>query len=640
LANEFLHAPSEAQALVAAIIRDRAQADAEPERWQMNLDSNRIRVANELAAEVRLGSHISEALGRAVERAVGEPDSVAKLRLEFPIRTEHEGRRVCDGQAVLARFAEDPNTLDLDQSQLQNLAALAAATDVYGDLLVANAVFDVVSGRTEVAQASMEAAAGLAVPPTLEVIRTQREGRSVTTSVVVALYDAADPSPIDAMTSPGRIADPAAAAYLDTAFGSPTEAPWTWQVIVQGESNPRSLSLADIGLTPVDTLSLSTGDLMSLVTETVGMVLQVDDFSIEPDTGLDAHDRVRRMSNMLGQQPVVAADLSEKAPEADADTPIRTDLGERYARLHEVAGLLLEKLEAVTPGSEEEQWEALVAASRWGITPMRVDGDSLTSRLQLAAEALKARRQAQPAPVDATALSIPELAATIAELGSPEGRLPVLARYQLDQLPVTLSEDAAGVTGVEAIDPHWLEIVAAVRAPVARLEAHQIEQRTIGGESFAAWTNRPGDPWQRTVSAEALEEGIVPTSRLVAAFGPVGAIDAGTDPSRSIALGLVDSWGETIPETQHATNVAIHVDAPASRAPQAILIAVPAALDSEPDTGSLLEIVRETRELVRARMATPQDLAAFAAGIPLTWLPAAIPDQQRGVPGYVELEAK
>ena len=260
----------------------------------MDLDSDRVRLVDELAAEVRLGAHLSEALGRAVERVIGDRATIERLRAEHPIRVEHAGRRVCDGQAVLATLASDPAALGLTAAQRTGLEPLAAALDSYGDLLVADAVFDVVSGRGEHAAAAMEAAAGLSVPPRLEVIRTQRQGRAVSTSVVVALPDAPAPA-VDATTSPGRIADPAVAAWLDTAFGAASSAAWTWQGIDEGGTVLTSVTLADLGLAPIDTIGLSADDLARAVMEASGSA------SVAPSGGLPAHARTRRVGRCARQ---------------------------------------------------------------------------------------------------------------------------------------------------------------------------------------------------------------------------------------------------------------------------------------------------------------------------------------------------
>ena len=99
----------------------------------------------------------------------------------------------------------------------------------------------------------------------------------------------------------------------------------------------------------------------------------------------------------------------------------------------------------------------------------------------------------------------------------------------------------------------------------------------------------------------------------------------GVAPTRWVALGLVDTFSETIPSSEHTTSVAFHFDAPGARAPQAILVAVPPAVDVPLDTATLVAIVAETRDAAHARMATPEEIDALAAALPLTMLPANSP---------------
>jgi hypothetical protein len=615
-AYDFLHAPSEQQALTAAILRDRALSDVEPARWHMDLDSDRVRIAESLAAEVRLGAHISEALGRAVERVVATRADVERLRAQFPIRTEHEGRRVMDGQAVLAQFVSNPSALGLDAPRLAGLQVLNEVVDTYADLLVADAVYDVVAGRAALAQASMDAAAGLAVPPVLDVIKTQRHGRAVNTSVVVALPDATAPGVVDAQTSPGVIADPAVANFLDSAFGGAASAAWTWQVVDTNDAIIGSVSLDQLGLTPIDTLSLSADDLARRAAGALGGAGVAE-------VMLEAHTRTRRAADLFGRQPATPADLAE-APTAETDAGVQADLLARFATLRSVADQLHTELQAAQAGTPADQDVALRAALRWGITPLTVDDDTPVTQLARAAAALADRLQTAPTNATAATLSVPELARSIAELASPEGRLPVLGRMRLDAVPVSLTQEPAPSAARADLDPDWLEVVAAVRAPVSRLEAFQLEQRVASATPFAAWSNHPGDPWQVNVPVGAIE-GLVPASRLVAAFGPTGVLDPGLDPSRFVAIGLLDSWGETVPSTEHTTSVAFHFDAPGARAPQAMLIAVPPVVGTPLDTTGLIDILAEVRALAHARMATPNDVDAHSAGIPLTTFPAMPP---------------
>jgi hypothetical protein len=320
----------------------------------------------------------------------------------------------------------------------------------------------------------------------------------------------------------------------------------------------------------------------------------------------------------------------------------------RYRALRAAAQTSLNTWQTAVSGPEAQQRVALQDARRWGITPLTVDNASLATQVSRARDALSSRLQAAPAVAQAAGLTVVALARAVAELASPEGRIPVLARHQLSTLPVTLVPEPATPSPARVdLDPDWLEVVAAVRAPMARLEAFQLEQRALSSGTrertvpsstrrppdltFRVWTNRPGDPWQQA-ALHSEPSGLISTPRLVAAFGPAGVLDPGADPSRPVALGLLDSWSETVPATDHATSVAFHMDAPTARAPQAILIAIPPVLDGPCDTATLVQVVAEARALARVRAVMPSDLDGLAATLPLTWLP------KKGTTGIIELE--
>ena len=79
--------PGPAQALAAAVLRDHAVHDDDA-RWQITARSDLVRLAARLGADVRLGIHLSEALGREIERRAGDPAAVLDLRRKFPARPE------------------------------------------------------------------------------------------------------------------------------------------------------------------------------------------------------------------------------------------------------------------------------------------------------------------------------------------------------------------------------------------------------------------------------------------------------------------------------------------------------------------------------------------------------------------------
>ena len=142
----LLHAPSFAQAQVAALLRDAAVRTKSEGRWELNLTAEKVRAAIRLSDRVRLGLHPYEALGLEVEAIAGDPNDVQTLRKEFPATAESAGpddvtRRVCDGAAVLDIVrAGDPLPATLPADLADRLKPLNEVLDTYADLLLVEGV--------------------------------------------------------------------------------------------------------------------------------------------------------------------------------------------------------------------------------------------------------------------------------------------------------------------------------------------------------------------------------------------------------------------------------------------------------------------------------------------------------------------
>ena len=539
-------------------------------------------------------------LGRLVEQVW--PQNVDTLRAEQPLRTGDAGRRVCDGVQVLARSNESLRasaSADLTDEQGVALDELRAAVDAYGDLLVADAVFDVVSGRGETAGAAMDAAAGLELPPDLDVLRTQRAGRTVTTTVLAVLPAASPPPSTD---RPVQRASPAVAAFLDAELPPATD--WTWSVRRPGTVT--TVTLADLAMKPADPIALTPDQLRSLVLLNAPGAAEIVDAG-----GSAHHERALRLARVLAGRPASPADLTVDAAAdrlsgqpAPDDSAVLADLRARHAALRTAAEALLGELShAASPGTA-----ALARAARWGIVPTVPPGtaDPLGARLRMATEAVAERLRRVPDDGVLAAQTVTSLSDLIVGLAAPGSPLPVFGRVTRADLP----------RGPDDLEPaavahrDWQETVAAVRPPVARLEAHQLDADLRGTAALRMWTNRPGDPWHRSDGSPR------PPAHLVA-YGPAGALD-GTD----VAVAVLDSWSETMPGTEHTAAAAFGFNAPAARAPQAILVAV-TPVPGEPITaGMALDIVAETRQLAHARTATPADVGDASALLPLTYAPA------------------
>ena len=71
---------------------------------------------------------------------------------------------------------------------------------------------------------------------------------------------------------------------------------------------------------------------------------------------------------------------------------------------------------------------------------------------------------------------------------------------------------------------------------------------------------------------------------------------------------------------QRTSTAAFGFNAPASRAPQAILLALPPQPRQRLDSQLVQQIVAETRQLAHARTARIEDLGAFQSLTPTMWL--------------------
>ncbi len=527
----LLHAPGPAQALAAAVLRDHAVHDDDA-RWQITARSDLVRLAAKLGADVRLGIHLSEAIGREIERRAGDPAAVLTLRRKFPPRPEQAGRRVCDGLQVLDA---DPADVPPEVGPLDDLRHVL---DTYGDLLVADAVHDVVSGRAAQAQESMEAAAGLGAPPELRLLRTQRQGASVRTTVLVAL-----PMVEVNQASPVATADPALAELLKQETEPATD--WTWTR--EGDT----VTLADLGLDVPDVVVTAQPQLDAHAASLLGGA---------PTGGTAAARRsgLDRLCSLLGAQRGVPEVAGEAAP---AEVELRA----RLAALRAAAATVIGELGAAPPVTAN--------ARRWGLPT-----DPAAAIAVLQARVSELGDPAGDAIADAT-----ELSERIRTLLAPVSGLPVLCT---GVLPPT---DAA-----PHLDRDWLEIVAAVRPALARLEAHQLHH------AWPAAATAPNELW--SVPG--------PGAQQVVVYG------RGLEGDGATAVALLDDWAETIPSSKHTTHAAFGFDAPRARAAQAILLAVPPDEQVALTADALPGIVLSTRMQAHARTAQPDHLGTWSHAVP------------------------
>ena len=652
-AGGLLHAPSHAQALTSVILRDKfitEQANGTvPNHWDMQLESRVIRRAEELAEEVALGSHHYEVLGRQVERVIGTRAGVAELRRTFPMHSADRTGAVCDGEAALKQLllSEALGATPLLATQLTELRLLRDVVNTYGDLLVAEAVHHVVQGRAEVAGAAMDAAAGLAAPPTLEFTKTPLRANALQTSVAIAApyFDYA--GAVDASASPAWLADTSVASLLEARFGAGN----AWQWAFTFEEITVTVSLNDVTLTPADTLVLSAQTLELLMRNMLRVqlsgvliadpgryaiaMLALLTADLSNALGAQWHRNAREFVRLIAGQPALSQDLLHHTSDAPtrqmsavADVAVHTELQTRYSRVRFAADDLLAEIdlmllpENLAINDVAMRQQTLYRALRWGIMPAiddheqtqyfsyLIDGSIdetalIADFLQRVRDALADRLEAAPIPAPIRAQ---ELARAIADLVAPEGQLAIMSQIPANTIAAVSQLDP---TPDGTLEDDWLTMVAAVRQPLARLEALQLEaqMKGDGNQALTAYSNAPADHWLKA----QLNTGITP--RFIAVYGAgINAWQAGS----TLAVTLLDSWSEAVARPDQNTTAAFGFNAPGARAPQAILLAVPPVLDQPLDEATLIDILIETRDLAHARTARLEDLTDYLALVPGT----------------------
>jgi hypothetical protein len=377
------------------------------------------------------------------------------------------------------------------------------------------------------------------------------------------------------------------------------------------------------------------------------------------------HQLAQHFVAALGSRPAAGRDVTQDTIVQKAvDADIYAELSNRYTALHSACQTLIDGLRTAaddaqrasllrralgwgtTSISEPADREALFAALRSATPP--ISARSLADLAETTAKVMQDRLAASPVPADLvspTQISsplpdhaerkrdqrpdgIPTLALAIANLASPQGKLAILACWPQATL---LSNTHLNVQQNEpTLDETWLTIVAAVRPPLARLEALQLELDA----PLVAWSSSPGDPWRtrednivkenlkKRAAASALQMSL--NERFVAAYS-----SAATWAGEKVAVGLIDSFSEAIPMPQRSTMAAFGFNAPAARAPQAILLAVPPQLRQRLDENLVLQIVAETRELAHARTTHIEDLGELQALTPTMWLQSSGPNRVR-----------
>jgi hypothetical protein len=245
-----------------------------------------------------------------------------------------------------------------------------------------------------------------------------------------------------------------------------------------------------------------------------------------------------------------------------------------------------------------------------GAVPLTTDPVALRVQAGAVARELDRRKAAVAAAADDAAKLVAALGPDWRVLGrvTPAGDEELRAAF-------AASDELQGGDPLGALT--WLERAAHVRDGATRLDGTFLYAESLAGPEgldlyVAQLPHRPGDRW---VALPATPDHPIEGGRLsLVAFANGRPLSAGS----AVAGLVVDEWTEVVPASTQTTGLSFHFDQPNSRAPQAILLAVPPTEEGVWSLDALEAVVLETLDLAEMRLADPDALAraGFAAALP------------------------
>ena len=297
----YVHAPSINQAITASVLRNAYVSEAskdKPDLYKINLSSERVRMALGVIEGLQQGQSLGALLGYQLERGLhdrykeAEVDKfIYQLRIAFPLVsnqmeetsekeeelesiTQIEARNVVDGLKLVKHVNKTNNTsypfgltylLDVDTEAQRTVInaeveRIRNINDALADISIAESVHQVVQANYERAAGTMDAFNKGESQQIPEVVLTPRSGTSLTNRVGIHFTPGLT-AKSDA--SPRAKAEPAINDWLVYVLPPMTDicckAVFRFPDYEEGMTKPdtpRIISMADLGLNPIDLLYL------------------------------------------------------------------------------------------------------------------------------------------------------------------------------------------------------------------------------------------------------------------------------------------------------------------------------------------------------------------------------------------------
>jgi len=674
----YVHAPSLPQAATAAVLRSGhlAHRDEEHEALDLDLRSDRVRLALGLLEGVAAGQPLAALLGYRFERALRDHSLklaryILPLRRLAPLRMDGGGqiapaprpaeaiaaRDVVDGVALLDRWrtgggdllgALQPAPSAADRQALgAQLDRLADLYDAVSDVMVAEAVHQNVVGNNERAGAVLSAIDRQGLPPRMDFVRTPRTGKSLAHRVLVLAGDEALPAPW--AHDPRAAAEPRLNAWIARIVGNPARV--RFAATATGVARELTTSLQALRLSPISLVmaahaagngapseleerlvALLAAQLAAPAPETELVLLD----GAPPDSGPEIvglgalRALLRRVYDLVTDaRPATAADLALPRDAGDEGLD-DAQLGARADALAASFGEARVRLEtaATAQALRAALWNAAAFGVEGSVPPLAPlggedDRDALAAQ---AAEVIATMRAAA-----AAAASVPAGVSAQGRVAQHTARIRAVLGEHFPVVPRFAAANAAALGASHAAradllrdDPlapsAWLARMSLVRDGVDRLARVRSAAELLRGDItpadlvLAQLPHGDGERWL----ALPFAGGAAPAAELAIVAHTSGKVDFGAP----LAGLFCDGWAETVPDREETTGIAFHHDAPGARPPQALLLAVPPAAQNPAwSVDAILDTVVEAHDLARIRAVGPRELDWLGTLLPALYLP-------------------
>lgn len=537
------------------------------------------------------------------------------------------------------------------------LDRLAEAYDAAADLLTAEGVFQLVRGNVDAAVPTIDGVAGGQQPPETFITRSARGGIGIAHKVALVFPSNAAPTlpkdpdhpeknwPTDA--TPRAAGEPTLNAWLGTLIGLPGDVAATLRYLDENGATVPSLggestvtvTLADLAIHPLDVLALAE----AIAQNGKGSVLDrriiaagKADATRKPSAPVASYEvtydvaGARRFPQVIEVLNTAGAFLGASRPLALADLlpPVEVDAGTEEAEddgAHDnAAALYTRSVGAATSlgfavdglvaadGHPELARAALGAAALFAplsaFPDPTVGDDALADAVSAAHKELKGRLDAVPGvinPDDKTTAELLALATQIFKtvFGANFLAVPDVKPPRKNELGRSLAARGTLLSGSDDAAPdRYLTQIMRARDKLARFRKLGLYARTFGlPRPRVDIVQLPYVPNERWLGLPFENPDVPPDEGRSALLllNYTSGLDADATAWNGV---LIDTWTEIIPNRVEPTGIAFNYEGPRSRAPQAVLVAVPATVNATQwKFEELRDALEQTIDLTRAR---------------------------------------